>query len=223
MQDYTIIVAGGVGNRMGSPLPKQFIEVCGMPIIMHTIKRFAAYNPSMKFIIVIHPDYLEFWEDLCENCDFCMEHEVVMGGEERFYSVKNGLDAISSKTGIVAIHDAVRPFVSVETLDRCFSTARAKGNAIPTLAVHDSMRKLNKAGSKVVNRSEYLIVQTPQCFEISELRKAYQQEYSPEFTDDATVYEALGENILHFVDGNRDNLKITSPSDLNIACALLED
>lgn len=220
MTDYVIIVAGGVGSRMGTALPKQYLEVGGRPILMRTIDRFLEFNSSFEFRLVLHQSAQELWAELCDKHKFEFSGSVVVGGDERFYSVKNGLDSIDSEFGIVGIHDAVRPFVGLETIERCFDTARKMGNAIPVVPVEQSMRHVDYHGSTSVNRDEYRMVQTPQCFEINPLRDAYKQEYSPLFTDDASVVQGIGVSI-NLVDGNRQNIKITTKEDLFLANAII--
>ena len=220
MTDYVIIVAGGVGARMGAPLPKQYLEIFGRPILMRTIDRFKEFNEDFEFRIVLHKSAQELWADLCQKHNFTFRGSVVVGGAERFYSVQNGLASIDSEIGIVAVHDAVRPFVSFETIESCFDKARKSGNAIPVVPVEQSMRHVDHHGSTSVNRNEYKLVQTPQCFEMKTLRDAYQQDFSSLFTDDASVVQALGVTI-NLVDGNRQNIKITTKEDLELANAMI--
>ncbi len=217
---YVLIVAGGKGKRMESELPKQFLTVANKPILMHTIESFWRVNQSFMFILVLPQDDLLLWKDLCKQYNFTIPHTIVQGGNERFYSVKNGLAQIPEDV-LVAVHDGVRPFVSKDTIDRTFKAAAIYGNAIPVIDVHDSIRELiNENTSKVVNRCSYRLVQTPQVFNSNLLKKAYHQPFSTAFTDDASVVEAIGEPI-YLVDGNRENTKITSPLDLDWASFLL--
>jgi 2-C-methyl-D-erythritol 4-phosphate cytidylyltransferase len=218
--EYAIIVAGGMGSRMGSALPKQFLNIAGRPILMHTLEAFYKYNPSIHLVVVMHPDYTIFWTDLVRSSGFSIPHEVVEGGEERFYSVKNGLNFIGNKAGVVGIHDAVRPLVSLETLRKCYSEAASYGSAVPVVAVTDSLRVLENGKNLAVDRARFRIVQTPQCFRIAEIQEAFRQDFSKSFTDDASVWEWAGMN-LHLVEGNRDNIKITTPEDLRMAEAIL--
>jgi 2-C-methyl-D-erythritol 4-phosphate cytidylyltransferase len=154
----------------------------------------------------------EQWNQLVAKHGFEIGYQLALGGETRFHSVKNGLKLIPDD-GIVFIHDAVRPLVSVETITNCYQTALNKGNAIPVIAVAESIRKVKGNNNKAVDRSRYFLVQTPQTFQTNLIKKAYRQEYSPFFTDDASVLEAAGEKI-NLVDGNRENIKITFPEDL---------
>jgi len=215
-QYNVIIVAGGTGTRMHSAVPKQFIEIKGKPVIIHTIEKFLEFDEYINVIVSVHPEYMtdanfmlaEYFPDKNIN--------TVAGGETRFHSVKNGLHAISNKNDIVGIHDAARPFVSVETIRRCFETAAVKGNAIPVSPVNESLRMISNGINKAVSREDYKIVQTPQCFVVSRIKEAFNQEYSPFFTDDATVLEGMDERIF-LVEGNPENIKITNPYDLKFA------
>lgn len=221
LKDVAIIVAAGSGSRMGAALPKQFLQLNGKPILQQTLEQFHRYNSGLRLIVVLHRDYVAFWKDLVRTLNITVPHEVVEGGEERFHSVKNGLDLLLEENGIVGIHDAVRPLVSQRTLEVCYSTARAKGNAVPSVPVYDSLRKLEGATSQLVDRNAYRLVQTPQCFEISSIKAAFNQHFHPSFTDDASVFEAFGEKVI-LVEGNRENIKITTPEDLRMAEALLD-
>ncbi len=216
---YTIIVAGGKGMRMGKDLPKQFLPIDGTPILMHTLQAFYDYDPSMTLIVVLPSDQQAYWSKLCGDYHFTIPHVVVKGGETRFHSVKNGLACINEE-GLVAVHDGVRPFVHCDTIDRCFAAAQESGAAVPVVEVVDSLRKVEDEESKAVSRRDYRIVQTPQVFDISLLKEAYKQPYTVDFTDDASVVEAYGRKI-SLVEGNRENIKITSPFDLVIAEAFL--
>lgn len=218
--EYAIIVAGGTGSRMGSALPKQFLNIAGRPILMHTLEAFYNYNPSIRLVVVMHADFTVFWSDLVRSSGFSIRHDLVVGGEERFHSVKNGLKFIGNKAGVVGIHDAVRPLVSVDTLRKCYSEAANYGSAVPVVAVTDSLRVLENGKNVAVDRARYRIVQTPQCFRIAELQEAFRQDFSKSFTDDASVWEMAGME-LHLVEGNRDNIKITTPEDLRMAEAIL--
>ena len=216
---YAIIVAGGKGMRMGKDLPKQFLPIDGTPILMHTLQAFYDYDPSLTLIVVLPSDQQAYWSKLCGDYHFTIPHVVVKGGETRFHSVKNGLSCIKGE-GLVAVHDGVRPFVHCDTIDRCFAAAQESGAAVPVVEVVDSLRKVEDEESKAVSRREYRIVQTPQVFDISLLKEAYKQPYTVDFTDDASVVEAYGRKI-SLVEGNRENIKITSPFDLVIAEAFL--
>lgn len=214
-----IIVAGGSGKRMGSDLPKQFIPIAGKPILMHTIKAFYHYDKTLKIIVVLPENQQEYWKRLINQHGFTIKHTLANGGAERFFSVKNGLDKVPNSS-VVGIHDGVRPMVSQETIARCFN-ACTKGKAvIPVLPANESIRKIENNQSKAVNRSLYFMVQTPQVFDATLLKKAYQQNFNSTFTDDASVVEQLGKKITT-VEGNPENIKITRPMDLKIAAALI--
>jgi len=215
MNRYAVIVAAGSGMRMGAPIPKQFLEVGGRPILMHTLNRFVAFDASIRLVVVLHPDYIEFWRSLCEKHDYSVPHSIVSGGSERFYSVQKAIQSlVDTEEAIVGIHDAVRPMVSVATLERCYATAQETGSAVPCVSVNDSMRIVDADGNRSINRSSLRIIQTPQCFRLNLLRRAFTQEYNTAFTDDASVVEALGESI-ELVEGNRENIKVTTPEDMH--------
>jgi 2-C-methyl-D-erythritol 4-phosphate cytidylyltransferase len=219
MNLYALIVAGGVGKRMGTEVPKQFLEVEGIPLLMHTISRFRAFDESIKIITVVPANQLNYWKGLCKQKSFSIPHTLVKGGSSRFLSVKNGLRHVEENS-IVAIHDGVRPLVSILTIKRCFKAAKKFGNAVPVIIPADSLRMINEQGSVPLDRKSVKIIQTPQVFKSDLIKKAYRQKFSAEFTDDATVLEKTGEKI-YLVEGNRENIKITNPVDLIIAAALL--
>ncbi len=219
MKRYALIVAGGTGKRMGAEIPKQYLELAGKPVLMHTLERFKAFDDSIEIITVLPENQLRFWADLQKKYSFNIPHTLVKGGRARFFSVRNGLKFIDVP-GLVAIHDGVRPFVSFETIKRCFETAEKRGNAIPVIPPLDTLRMISDKGSKPINRLLVRQVQTPQVFRADKIKKAYLQEYRPEFTDDATVLENTGVKI-NLVEGNRENIKITTPEDLVISAALL--
>jgi len=224
MHKYVIIVAGGKGERMGENTPKQFLKLSGKPILMHTLEKFKTTFPAIKIILALPENQFDFWEELCYKYKFTnIPHQIVAGGKTRFHSVKNALELVT-ENGVVAIHDGVRPLVNENTIVNAFKIAEDKGNAVPVIDVVDSLRHVSKqeASNKAVARSCYKIVQTPQCFNSVIIKKAYQQEYNDRFTDDASVVEQLGETI-QLVEGNRENIKITSPTDLLVAEALLKD
>ncbi len=217
--DYLIIVAGGQGLRMGGPLPKQFMLLNGKPILMRTIERFVEALPHVQIILVLHPDYVGVWENLCAEHHFDIPCTITTGGKERFHSVKNGLAAIThpDNNATVGVHDAVRPLVSVDVINNAYSTARKTGAVVPALSSIESVRLLDDDGtSHAVNRSKVMMVQTPQVFSLNLLRKAYSQPYDPAFTDDASVVEAMGHAIT-LVEGNRENIKLTTPQDIRLA------
>jgi 2-C-methyl-D-erythritol 4-phosphate cytidylyltransferase len=214
-QKIAIIVAGGKGERMNAGIPKQFLEIQGKPILMHTLEAFYRFETEMKLILVLPAAQISFWENLCENHNFTFPHQIVEGGNARFYSVKNALEAIQTPS-LVAVHDGVRPLVSMETIARCFDAAEKLDAAIPVVDLVDSIRQLTDNGSRSVDRNAYKLVQTPQVFDGELLKKAYEQEFSTLFTDDASVVEAMGKHV-QLVEGNRENIKITTEFDLKIA------
>lgn len=216
--DYIIIVAGGKGLRMGGDLPKQFLPIGGRPVLMHTIERFREYSPELGIILVLPHSQQEYWRQLCAKHKFGVEHTVVDGGATRFNSSKNGLAAVPDTAhGVVGIHDGVRPFVSVEVIARCFETARKHGAALPVMPVTDTLRYVADGdGGHNVPRSDYRTVQTPQTFDIQLIKRAFDTDYDDRFTDDASVAEAAGVKIT-MVDGNRENIKLTTPYDLKLA------
>lgn len=220
--DYIIIVAGGKGTRMGTDLPKQFLTLGGKPMLMHTIQRFYDYDSKLNIILVLPHEQQEYWRQLCKNNRFEIKHTIVDGGATRFESSKNGLAVIPDDAdGVVGIHDGVRPFVSFETIERCYETARDEYAVIPVMPVTDTLRYIDsQGGGKNVLRSDYRIVQTPQTFDINLVKKAFELPYQESFTDDASVVEALGCTV-GMVDGNRENIKITTPFDLKIAETLI--
>ncbi|MDD6552601.1 MAG: 2-C-methyl-D-erythritol 4-phosphate cytidylyltransferase [Prevotellaceae bacterium] len=219
MSDYVIITAGGKGLRMGGDIPKQFLPIGGLPVLMRTIRRFREYSRDLRIILVLPHDQRDYWQQLCKEYDFHEDYMLADGGDTRFASIRNGLRLIPDDArGIVAVHDGVRPFVSVEVIARCFDAARTAHAVIPVTPVVETLRSVSRHCN--VLRSDYRLVQTPQCFDIALLKRAYAQPDSPRFTDDASVVEALGETVT-MVDGNRENIKLTTPFDLKIAEAIL--
>lgn len=220
--DYIIIVAGGKGLRMGGDLPKQFMPLHGKPVLMHTIERFRAYSDELKIILVLPHEQQDYWRQICQKHNFTIEHTVVDGGQTRFHSSQNGVAAVpDDATGVIGIHDGVRPFVSEETIARCFEAARQFGAALPVLPVTDTLRRVTDDGGYNVQRNDYRTVQTPQTFDAQLLKQAFKQPYSDNFTDDASVVEALGHKVT-MVDGNRENIKLTTPFDLVVAETLIK-
>jgi 2-C-methyl-D-erythritol 4-phosphate cytidylyltransferase len=219
MKLYALIVAGGTGKRMGAEIPKQYLELAGKPVLMRTLERFKAFDESIEIITVLPENQLRHWADLQKKYSFNIPHTLVKGGRTRFFSVRNGLKFVDVPS-LVAIHDGVRPFVSIETIKRCFDIAEKTGNAIPVISSTDTLRMITDKGSSPINRLLVRQVQTPQVFNAGIIKKAYLQDYRPEFTDDATVLENTGIKI-NLVDGNRENIKITTPEDLVISTALL--
>lgn len=218
---YAVIVAGGSGNRFGGSVPKQFVELAGKPVLMHTIEVFSRSEP-IDIILVLPHSQFSLWRELCSRYTFNVPHRVVAGGADRFHSVKNAIDIISCSTGdMVAVHDGVRPLVSVALIDRLFETASETAAAIPVVPVTDSVRQLNADGSShALQRAALRAVQTPQVFNGHLLKQAYDVLFSPDFTDDASVVEKTGHAVT-LVKGETTNIKITHPIDLMIAEKLL--
>ena len=217
LRKAVIIVAGGSGKRMGAAIPKQFIEVNGKTILQHTIESFRYYDATMQIIVVLPEEYIEYWKEECIKHNFTAINNLVAGGQERYFSVKNGLTALDADIELVAVHDGVRPMVSQETITKCFSAAASNGTAVPTAPLTESLRHIESDGSSAaVPRNEYLSVQTPQCFTRQIIETSYQQPFSHHFTDDASIVEAAGYAITT-VEGNSENIKITTPTDLIIA------
>ena len=221
MKNYVIIVAGGKGLRMGSDIPKQFLPIGGRPVLMRTIERFQAYSPTLQIILVLPKAQQDYWRQLCRDYHFAVEYLLADGGETRFHSVQNGLALIPDDAeGVVGVHDGVRPFPSIEVIRRCYETAREKKAVIPVIPVVETVRQLEGATSFTVPRDDYRLVQTPQCFDIQLLKAANRQPYNDGFTDDASVVEAYGHSIT-LVEGNRENIKITTPYDITVAEAII--
>jgi 2-C-methyl-D-erythritol 4-phosphate cytidylyltransferase len=215
MSKHIIIVAGGKGLRMGGDIPKQFLPVCGKPVLMRTLEAFHAYDSAIHIILVLPVSQQAYWRELCQEYGFQLLHDIADGGETRFHSVMNGL-ALVKDDGVVGVHDGVRPFVSQEVIARCYEEALVKKAVIPVIGVVETVRHLTDDGSETVPRNQYKLVQTPQVFDAALLRRAYQQDYTDMFTDDASVVEALGEKVC-LVEGNRENIKLTTPFDLKLA------
>ena len=216
---YALIVAGGKGLRMGTDLPKQFLPIGGKPVLMRTLEAFYRYSSEIQLILVLPHSQQDYWRELCAKYDFTLPHRVADGGETRFHSVKNGL-AVIQEDGLVAVHDGVRPFVSQDVIARCYELAETGKAVVPVVGVVETVRQINENGSVTVDRERYKLVQTPQTFDVGLLKKAYEQSYTSAFTDDASVVEALGVSVC-LTDGNRENVKITTPFDLKLAEFLL--
>jgi len=219
VEKITLIVAGGAGTRMNAGIPKQFLLLKDYPVLMHTVSIFHQYDQYMRIILVLPENHTKIWNRLCEDYKFTIKHEVGLGGETRFHSVKNNIAGIPDQC-LIAVHDGVRPLVSLETISRCFNSALEFGNAIPCVEIQETMRQTIGQANKQVDRSRFKLIQTPQVFHGSILKKAYMQEYQKHFTDDAGVVENLGYT-MHLVEGNPENIKITYPKDLIIASSLL--
>ena len=230
--DYIIIVAGGKGLRMGTDIPKQFLPIGGKPVLMRTLERFREYSADLQIILVLPKAQQDYWKKLCQKHNFTVEYQLTDGGETRFHSVQHGLALIPDDVeGVVGVHDGVRPFPSVEVIRNCYETAREKKAVIPVIPIVETVRHLigesnvqcstfNVQHSVTVPRNDYRLVQTPQCFDIQLLKAANRQPYNDGFTDDASVVEAFGQSIT-LVEGNRENIKITTPYDIVVAEAIL--
>jgi len=216
-RNYAIIVAGGSGTRMQSAVPKQFLLLKGRPVLMHTIEAFHNSRSKPQIIVVLHPDFHTYWEDLCKTHGFNIIHQLVNGGETRFHSVKNGLDQVpDDANAVIAVQDAVRPLTSGLIINEGYKYAAANGNAVTAVKSRDSVRQEAGGGTKSLIRDEIWLIQTPQTFQSAQIKKAYQQPFSAKFTDDASVVEETG-TAIHLVEGSYRNIKITFPEDIAIA------
>lgn len=220
MADNIIIVAGGKGLRMGEPIPKQFLPLAGKTILMLTIERFYSFDPNINIVVALPAEQREYWNKLCRECNFNIPHAIVDGGETRFHSVSNALDSITDPSGLTGVHDGVRPFVSLETIRKCYLAASKFGAAIPVTRPLDSLREVKEGNSIARLRDNYRLVQTPQVFRTDLLKQAYRAKYKASFTDDASVVEDMAHKI-ELVEGNIENIKITTPFDLLLAQTLV--
>ena len=219
--DYIIIVAGGKGLRMGSDIPKQFLPIGGKPVLMRTLERFREYSADLQIILVLPEAQQAYWQELCGKYDFKVKYQLANGGQTRFHSVQNGLALVPDDAeGVVGVHDGVRPFPSIEVIKNCYETARTAKAVIPVIPVVETVRHLEGDSSVTVPRGDYRLVQTPQTFDIQLLKAANRQPYNDGFTDDASVVESYGHAIT-LVEGNRENIKITTTYDLKIAEVLI--
>ena len=216
-KNYAIIVAGGSGTRMRTAVPKQFLPLAGKPVLMHTINAFHSSAANPVIILVLPADYHTYWQELCVEHNFKTPHQLVTGGDTRFHSVKNGLDLIpDTEFAVIAVHDAVRPLVSLEIIENTYQYAAENGNAITVVKSRDSVRLMDGELSKSLLRDNVYLVQTPQTFQSAQIKKAYEQAYNEKFTDDASVVEDSGVKINLF-EGSHQNIKITFPEDIAIA------
>lgn len=215
MKTFAIIVAGGKGLRMGGDVPKQFLPIGGKPVLMHTIEAFREALDDVQIVLVLPAEQHDYWQKLCKDHNFRSPELIATGGETRFHSVKNGLALLPEDDEVVVgVHDGVRPFVSRDTIQRCFGTAAEGKAVVPVVPVVETLRQILPDGSSITRpRNEYRLVQTPQTFPLALLKQAYEQPYSESFTDDASVVEAMGKEIT-MVEGNRENIKLTTPADL---------
>jgi len=220
MEKYLIIAAGGRGKRMKSDYPKQFLRFGGYPIVYLSMKVFYEYDNNLKIILVLPDDMIRVWNDFLSESGINIPHKVSEGGNTRIESCRNGM-ALVGDDGLVAVHDAVRPLVSHETIDRCFKMAMEKGNAVPVCNIYETLRKVSPGGSITIDRSVIKSVQTPQVFQVKILKQAFLEVKDDSFTDEASMVESIGYNI-NLVEGNRENIKITDPYDLKIAEFILK-
>ncbi|MDR1553833.1 MAG: 2-C-methyl-D-erythritol 4-phosphate cytidylyltransferase [Prevotellaceae bacterium] len=216
MKNAVIIVAGGIGLRMGSSIPKQFLLIKNKPVLMHTIEKFINFDNTLDIILTLPENQIQAWQKLCAEYNFDSKLTIVAGGITRFHSVCNALEKISDDYKFVAVHDGVRPLVKIETIKKCFELAIEQGNAIPVLKINESLRRICKHRTEIIDRDGVCIVQTPQIFRYDIIMNAYKQAYIPEFTDDASVVEKSGHSI-NYIEGNRENIKITFPTDIDFA------
>lgn len=215
-----VIVAGGKGLRMGGDQPKQFMILDQAPVLAHSINIFAKSLKSSDIVVVLPADHIEYWNNLSSRFNVAA-HKVVAGGEERFHSVKCGIEALKEDVELIAVHDGVRPLCSKELVERCVGEAMRYMSAIPVIPVNDSFRRVSDSDSEIVDRSTLRAVQTPQIFDAPTLKRAYRCEYSAAFTDDASVVEAWGERV-HLCEGERRNIKITTREDMAFAQLLID-
>jgi len=220
---YALIVAGGKGLRMNQTLPKQFTEIGGLPVLMHTLNKFALVK-NINIYLVLPESEISFWHLLCKQYQFLVNHTIVTGGDSRFMSVKNGLNAINTqKDALVAIHDGVRPFITEPMINNAYQIAAQKGNSVTAVRLKDSIREVSLTGeNKNVNRNNYYLIQTPQTFVLNQIKSAYQTVTNYNYTDDASVLETTGLKI-NLIEGSYSNIKITTPEDLLFAQALLNN
>ena len=231
-EEFVIIVAGGKGLRMGGDIPKQFLPIGGKPILMRTLERFRAYSEALQIILVLPEAQQDYWQEICKQYEFQVDYQIANGGQTRFHSVQNGLALVPDDAeGVVGVHDGVRPFPSIEVITRCYETARQTKAVIPVIPVVETVRQIlpsnqsnpnavSNPSSITVPRDQYRLVQTPQTFDIQLLKAANRQPYNDGFTDDASVVESYGHQIT-LVEGNRENIKITTPYDITVAEAII--
>lgn len=220
-KEYAIIVAGGKGTRIKSKLPKQFLELAGKPILLHTLEAFYRYSENIAIVLVLPEDDFPIWNDICKKYNFTKPVMLQKGGETRFQSVKNGLKKIEGN-GLVAIHDGVRPLVSEDIIGASFRLAAVHQSAVAAVRLKESIRMTDQDNTKAMDRSRFRLIQTPQTFSIDLIKQAYQLKEDPTMTDDASVVEKLGHTISLF-EGSYENIKITTPEDLIIAEALVRN
>jgi 2-C-methyl-D-erythritol 4-phosphate cytidylyltransferase len=221
MKEYALIVAGGKGTRIKSALPKQFLELHGKPILLHTIEAFLRYSSSLSIILVLPEEDFGIWEAICKKFNFNTPIVLQKGGETRFQSVKNGLDKIEGE-GLVAIHDGVRPLVSADLIGASFRLAAVHGSAVAAVRLKESIRMTDQDNTKAMDRSRFRLIQTPQTFDLQLIKKAYLIKEDASLTDDASVAEKSG-HVISLFEGSYENIKITTPEDLIVAEALMKN
>jgi len=219
MKNAVIIVAGGMGKRMNNALPKQFLQLKGKPILFYTMEHFYNYHSDIEIILVLPEPYFALWKELLYQYSFTIPHKLVQGGQTRYHSVKNGLSAIDDAQ-YIAIHDGVRPFITPSFIAKLFDEAQEYGSSVPIIPVNDTVRKITSTENKVLNRNEIFLVQTPQVFKTKWLEKAYELPYDDSITDDAMLVEKANYSI-YFSEGLKNNIKITTPDDLDLAEKLM--
>ena len=216
MKGSVIITAGGIGRRMGGEMPKQFLCIHGKPILLHTLENFYSFDPDLEFILTLPADWVPYWQTQLDTFQCRIPHQIVVGGKERFDSIQQALPFCSGD--FIAVHDGVRPSVSHDTIRRCLNALKESKSGVPVLAVKDSLRMIKNGQSQFVNRDDYKMVHTPQCFDAKTLKEAYHVTFHPSMTDDASVVEQFGISPT-FVESNEENIKITTKADLTIATA----
>jgi 2-C-methyl-D-erythritol 4-phosphate cytidylyltransferase len=217
--EYALIVAGGKGTRIKSSLPKQFMELNGKPVLLHTLEAFYRYSEGISVVLILPEDDFGIWNSICQKFSFTKPITIQKGGETRFQSVRNGLDKIDGE-GLVAIHDGVRPLVSEDTIGASFRLAALHRCAVAAVRLKESIRITDQNSTRAADRSRFRVIQTPQTFDVQLIKKAYQIKEDPALTDDASVAERSG-HIISLFEGNYENIKITTPEDFVIAEALL--
>ena len=221
MNKYAIIVAGGKGTRMGTETPKQFLKLNGKPILVHTIEKFLSI-PNIHIILSIPKDHVLLWNEVRNH--YFLEKNIitVIGGQERFHSVLNGLNSINDSNALVAIHDGVRPLITTDIINNSFNIAQHKGSAVVAVPLKDSIREITSSGNISKNRTDFRAIQTPQTFNLNLLKAAFKQPYTTKFTDDASVFEAAG-NSIELIEGDYKNIKITTKEDVIFASSILNE
>lgn len=220
MKRYAIITAAGAGERMQSSLPKQFMLLSGMPVLMHSIKKFETI--ADEIIVTLPENYIDYWKKLCSEYDFHVPHTIVTGAGTRFESIKNALEKIKDDEALVSVHDGVRPMVSESLIKNIFASAEKNGNAVPITPLAESIRSMDGEKNSYTDRKRFVSIQTPQCFRLLSLRKAYMQKFNEAFTDDATAVEAATGEKIFLVEGERQNIKITTYSDFDYCEAMMK-